>query len=74
LVQHNAELLILIENSSSGLLHLGGGFDAHLLAHTPFGLELLQVLLSAGARPALVVSDASEIGLLAVQVSATRFM
>jgi len=74
LVQHDAELFVFVENSPSGLLHLGGGFDAHLLADTPFGFEFLQILFSASARPALIVSDAGEIGLLAVKVSAVRFM
>lgn len=63
-LQQGTQAFVLVEHLASGGLHLGRGLYAELLTLSILGLELLQVLLPASTRAALVVANAREVGLL----------
>lgn len=60
-VQQGAQAAVLVGNAAGGQLDLGGGLDALKLDAAEARLEVLDVLLAPGARPALVVADAGEV-------------
>lgn len=62
-VQKLTKADILIEDTPGGLLHLGAGLDAQLLTSAEFVLEVLKIILSAGAGTALVVANAGKVRL-----------
>jgi len=64
LLEQLTKTLVLVQDSSCGSLDLGRGLDPDGFACAVFGLKFLEVLLTTGARPALVVANARKVGLL----------
>jgi hypothetical protein len=62
LLEQGAQAFVLIDDSSRGCLDLARGFHADLLAAAVLRLQLLEILLAAGARTPLVVPDAGQVG------------